>query len=139
MLIPVKLPSVAEIAKLAKSTMTIEERAKIMELREAALLLQEENLSLRATNKELTAKLKTKKELAFKEQFYWKKGDPDPLCARCLEKDQHVIYFSPEKSKGYDKIRVCPECSREYKAGSIPHNATTVSITRRKSNWVHGY
>ena len=127
------VPSYSEISDIAKKIITLEDREKIMSLREAALELQEENLTLKTANKDLESKLKVAGELTFKNQFYWKEGDTTPFCPRCWEKDQRVIHVSPENSKNYDKIRTCPECSRDYKTGNLPY-PMPVAVSRRRSD-----
>lgn len=99
--------------------MTIEAQEKIMQLREAALQLQEENLNLKSTNRELESKLNATGEVSFANQFYWKQNDETPFCPRCWETHKQLIHVSPEKARGYDKIRACPECRREYKTGDV--------------------
>ena len=65
------LPTVQEIVKLCKTALTIEAQEKIMELRQAAMNLQDENLTLRTKIQSLEA---TVKELS----------QPSlPRCPRC--------------------------------------------------------
>lgn len=129
----IPLPSFSEIAGIAKNAITLEDREKIMALREAALQLQEENLALKSEKKELEAKLKVAAELTFKDQFYWKEGDSTPFCPRCWEKNQQVIHVSPETTKAYDKIRTCPECSRDFKTGHVTYTPM-ISTGRARSH-----
>jgi len=113
------VPAYSDFSDIAKQVLTIEDREKIMALREAVLQLQAENLTLKSEKTELEAKLKVAAELTFKDQFYWKEGDATPFCPRCWDKDRLAIHVSPEAVKGFQKLRTCPECSRDYVVGSV--------------------
>jgi hypothetical protein len=57
------LPNYKDIVDLLKKGSTIEAQEKIMELREGALALQEENLNLKGRIQELETDLKKKNEI----------------------------------------------------------------------------
>ncbi len=63
------IPSYKDIVDLIKKGATVEAQEKIMELRESALELQEENVSLRATIKELEDRLRIQGNLSFPPNF----------------------------------------------------------------------
>ena len=66
-------PSYKDIIELIKAGATIEAQEKIMELRQAALDIQEENINLRNRVNELESKLK---------DFADNPGDPCPRCRK---------------------------------------------------------
>ncbi len=77
------LPNYKDIVDLIKKGSTVEAQEKIMELREGALALQEENIKLKETIKDLEAKLSVKEKVVWEPPFYWlKEGDAKdgPFC-----------------------------------------------------------
>jgi hypothetical protein len=88
------LPDYKDIIDLLKKGSTIEAQEKIMELREGALALQEENMKLKTTIEGLEAKLKEKKEVVWEQPFYWiNKGDSKdgPFCQKCYDSEAKLI------------------------------------------------
>jgi len=85
---PIPIPSLASILDLLKGAITIEAREKIMQLREAALELQAENLQLREGLREAERKLELR-ALFFDRGVLWKDnppGPPDgPYCQPCCD------------------------------------------------------
>jgi hypothetical protein len=108
------IPSYKDIVDLLKKGATLEAQERIMELREAAISLQDENHSLQERVKQLEEALRFKDGLRFAAPFYFKEGDEYPFCPRCWEKDKRGIHLSPETAKGYIYIRTCPDCKAEY-------------------------
>jgi len=84
------IPSVKEIIELLKTGATIEAREKVMELRLAALALQEENLQQRQQIADLQHKLELR-ALTFDGRVYWAPSqDPNtqpdgPFCPHCAD------------------------------------------------------
>jgi hypothetical protein len=74
---------------------TLPAQEKIMELRVAALELQEENIRLKKRVKELEEELKLKGQLRFDEKVYWlDKGDgteDGPYCQLCYDGEHKRI------------------------------------------------
>lgn len=64
-----------------------------MELREAAMELQEENLSLREKVSHLESQIKKAKDLKLKDEAYWIDGDTVPFCQVCFDKDGKLIHL----------------------------------------------
>ena len=60
------LPNYSEVIDLIKKGSTLEAQQKIVELREASLAMQEENVTLRSRIQEL------EKQLSLKEKLHWK-------------------------------------------------------------------
>ena len=96
------LPTYKDIWELIKKGSNLEAQEKIIELREACLLLQEESTGLKKQNEKLESALDFKKKLTFKAPFYFADGDETPYCPRCWEKDHEAIHVVRMKS--------CPEC-----------------------------
>ncbi|MGI0025420.1 MAG: hypothetical protein ACREA4_09800, partial [Nitrososphaera sp.] len=74
---------------------TIEAQEKIMELREAAIELQEDNLALKQKVKELEDILQKKNAMAFRPPFYYVERDDVPHCPRCWEVGHKAVHFPP--------------------------------------------
>src|SRR2546428_2974752 len=90
----IPLPSYNQIAELIKKGATLEAQERIMELRAAALSLEEENLRLSkevqdANQKisELEQKLADRTKLRHVPPVYYADGDEVPFCPVCFEKD----------------------------------------------------
>jgi len=93
---------------LAKKGMTIELQEKIMELREQALALQEDNQRLRVRVAELEQKLTTDNSMDFRKPFYFRAADEDPFCPVCWEKDKTAIHL--KGPSGNAEWHSCPVC-----------------------------
>jgi len=65
------IPNYKDIVDLIKKGATLEAQEKIMELREAALAVQEENLQLQTRIKELEEKLTLRSKIKWEKPFYW--------------------------------------------------------------------
>ena len=82
-----------DLYELAKTGATPELQQKLMELREEALALQEENLNLRMHIQELEQKASRREEIVFEGEAYWRKqtngngeGHRDgPFCQKCYD------------------------------------------------------
>ena len=96
------LPSYKDILELLKAGATIEAQEKIMELRPAALAIQEENIQLRNRVLELDARVR---EL--------ESADGDP-CPRCRKKTWIVEKSEPDPTFGrlgsVRRTYKCTEC-----------------------------
>jgi len=96
------LPSYKDILELLKAGATIEAQEKIMELRQAALAIQEENIQLRNRVLELDARVR---EL--------ESADGDP-CPRCRKKTWIVEKSEPDPTFGrlgsVRRTYKCTEC-----------------------------
>ena len=114
------IPSYRDIVDLLKKGATLEAQERIMELREATILLQDENHVLKDRVKQLEEALCFKEGLQFIAPFYFKEGDGNPFCPRCWEKDKRGIHVGPETAKGYIFIRTCPDCKAEYYTKDMP-------------------
>ena len=96
------LPSYKDILELLKAGATIEAQEKIMELRQAALSIQEDNVQLRNRVLELEARVKELESGA---------GEP---CPRCRKKTWIVEKSEPDPTfgrlGGIRRTYKCTEC-----------------------------
>lgn len=92
------IPNYQDILDLLKNGLTIEAREKILELREAALRLQEENQSLKEKLKQLQGDSELVGEMHFEKGAYWLRtqtGDGTnllgPYCQVCRDRDKKTV------------------------------------------------
>jgi len=105
------IPSYKDIVDLIKKGATVEAQEKIMELREGALELQEENVVLKATIIELENKLGIQGNLEFEKGIYWlweadAAGDftikTGPFCQHCYDDEAKLIRLQKIAIDDYD-------------------------------------
>ncbi len=111
------LPNYKDIVELIKKGSTIEAQEKIMELREGALELQEENIRLCEQVKDLEEKLNRKQNVIWEAPFYWiKDGDKKdgPFCSQCYDKETYLIRLKDFKNGTWE----CPTCKNHFDDGS---------------------
>ena len=107
------LPRYKEIAELFKKGLTIEAQEKIMELREAAMELEEENRTLKLTVKELNKKIAFQKKVIYQKPSYWVKETEEndgPFCQKCHDSTDKLIRLPG----GNNDVWYCYECSSTY-------------------------
>lgn len=84
-------------------------RDKLNELREAVLALREENMELRERVTTLEASFGKQEELERHKGVYWVRGDPDPWCPVCWEKDQRALHLARTDILA-GRLCQCPVC-----------------------------
>lgn len=88
------LPSYGEIMDLVKKGLTLEVQEKVVQLRESALELQAENLTLKARIRELEEAFQLKASVVWEKPYYFRQldnGSKDgPFCPCCYDKDQKL-------------------------------------------------
>lgn len=105
------IPNYQDIVTLLKKGLTIEAQEKIMELREAALEYQNENLALKSVVKELKDTLALRDSLEWQMPYYIKKDNPsEKFCQRCYDADGKAIRLQ-ELEPGYWR---CMACEKDY-------------------------
>ena len=90
-----------------------------MELRAAAMELQEENLALRERVKLLELDLQQRRNLKHERALYWMEGDKVPFCPHCRENSDKLVHlFGPFDQVGpHHKIRYdCYTCHHDFYA-----------------------
>src|SRR5437867_6190469 len=107
------IPSYKEIVDLLKKGATLEAQEKIMELREAVVVTQDDNLTLKQKVAELEHKLQVKGSLVWRKPLYWlqsEKGELGPFCQRCYDVIGKLVQLqNPERG-----FWQCRECKNNY-------------------------
>ena len=115
------IPNYKDIVDLLKKGATLEAQEKIMELRKAALELQEENLRLRTRVSDLEGQLGLADTMAFRKPFYYRSDDEHPHCPVCWEKDKTPIHLKgPEGDAEWFTCPVCKWCCHVKPDHHIP-------------------
>lgn len=105
------IPNYKDIVDLIKKGSTVEAQEKIMELREGALDLQQENFSLKSQLKILEDKLRVRENLEFSDSVYWlyeanDAGDltdrTGPYCQHCYDDETKLIRLQQVSVNDYD-------------------------------------
>jgi len=105
------IPSYQDIVELLKKGATIEAQEKIMELREAALEFQNENLSLKDKIRGLEEALALRSTLEWQKPYYVNNKKPEEkYCQRCFDSDGKAIRLQ-ELETGYWR---CMQCENDY-------------------------
>ena len=105
------LPSYKDIVALLKAGATIEAQEKIMELREAALELQNENISLKQQVRELREQNSLRERLVYRAPTYAFSDSPtERFCQKCFDVDGKVVRVR-ELEKGFWR---CMNCDNDF-------------------------
>ena len=113
------IPKYLDIVDLIKKGATVEAQEKIMELRESALELQEENIALKAKIKELENALDVIQHLEYTGHVYWRwleneAGDyldkDGPFCQVCNDTNNMLVRLY-DSADGWWK---CKHCKNTY-------------------------
>jgi hypothetical protein len=114
------IPDYKDIADLLKKGLTLEAQEKIMELRVAALELQEENLKLRERVKQLECKLAISRNLVFEANagLYWTQK-PDgsregPYCAVCYDEHGRLARLHDGRQRAAGTRWLCMVCNNVF-------------------------
>lgn len=101
------IPNYQEIIDLLKNGLTLEAKEKIIELREAALRLQEENFTLRERLKGVNADSEMCDKMTFDRGVYWLSTPTDdgtnllgPFCQVCHDKDKRPVRLHRNHTPG---------------------------------------
>ncbi len=107
------LPNYKDIMDLVKKGATVEAQEKIMELREAALEFQEENIRLRERVKKIEGELKIKGNVEYIKSSYWLNNEgaakQGPYCQRCYDVDQILV-----RLQDWDDQWMCKGCDKTF-------------------------
>lgn len=128
------LPNYKDIIELLKKGATIEAQEKIMELREGALALQEENIQLRERIKELENELNLKKNVIYEPPYYWLKLNDKkdgPFCQNCYDSKQKLIRL---QSLGKGAWR-CHSCDKNYFDGTFRSDESDYFKDENPKSW----
>lgn len=128
------LPNYKDIIELLKKGSTIEAQEKIMELREGALALQEENIKLKERISELESELNKKKEMQWEAPFYWvvvDKTKEGPFCQKCYDSDGKIIRLQKIEEGNWH----CKLCNNNYFEASYKPKDPVVGVVRSRNRW----
>lgn len=92
-------------------------KESVSELYEKLLDVKQKLIELEDENRALRQQLEAKAELERKPPFgYWyKKGEADPLCRTCYERDAKLIYLDSPKTEHNGAIsRICRGCNQRF-------------------------
>ena len=109
------------IAGLNKSLSDVEFKAKLLKLKEQSLDqrevlngLREFTIKLGEKITELEGKLKLKEKVEFKDPFFYKRDDPNPLCPHCYQDKVNPVYLIKKSWGAYWGGFQCPVCKEKY-------------------------
>lgn len=109
------IPKYKDISDLLDKGAKVEALERIMELREATLELQEDNLELKVKVKKLEDKLEDKAQIEFDGVFYWEVSDKSkkfPFCQQCRDNSQKNIRLQFSHSDWWE----CKTCKNNFNA-----------------------
>lgn len=118
------LPKYNDIVDLLKKGATFEAQEKIMELRAAALELEEDNIELRKKVKELEGLIEIKEGVIWEPPYYFieKDGKKDgPFCQNCYDKDGKLIRLQGSGSTAGSWR--CHTCDKTVRDGNYSEQA----------------
>jgi hypothetical protein len=120
------IDSAKDVYELVKSDATPELQQKLMELREQALVLQEENLALRMRIQELEHKATRREEIFFEGDGYWRKktnghaeghaenGKDGPFCQKCYDIQGKLVRLQSATHMVACRDWLCVVCKTGY-------------------------
>jgi hypothetical protein len=103
-----------DVADLIKKFGDIELNRRILKLEEEVMDLSRDKRRAEQKAEELEHTLKLRKELVFREPFYWMAGDETPYCPSCWESKNSAGHLFYSHSNGYGEYWVCPTCKHQY-------------------------
>jgi hypothetical protein len=96
----VVVPNYQEIIELLPEGLTLQAKEKLIELKEAAVTLQEENLALKQKLKQLESAAGVPPNLLFDKGLYWLMASPPdsnnrqgPFCQACFDRDKKLVHL----------------------------------------------
>ena len=111
-----------DIYELLKTGATPELQQKLMELREEALALWEENLSLRMRIRELEEHVSRRDEIFFEGDAYWRRhtngngggGKEGPFCQKCFDTAGKLVRLQNATHMVASRDWLCVVCKTGY-------------------------
>jgi hypothetical protein len=111
------LPSFSEIAKSLRKGETEEAERQIVQLREAAHDLQEENLALREEIEKLREERSTRASLDLSGGVYWRLEDGErvgPFCRFCYDEHHRLARLLDGERYAAKTHWICRVCNRVF-------------------------
>ena len=113
------IPNYQDIIDLLRNGLTVEAREKILELREAALRLQEENLALKAKLGQMEVDAPVPREMYFDRGLYWLRTPTDdgtnlvgPFCQVCHDREKKEVRLHRKNTPGGGWY--CAACRNDF-------------------------
>jgi len=103
-----------DVAQAAHEIKSLELSQRIANLHSDIVALVEENLRLNDENKELKETLRLKREMKYKEPFYFLDGDETPFCPACWESKSQLVHLSCLGEGPLTLRWTCPSCKHLY-------------------------
>jgi ribosomal protein L37AE/L43A len=129
------LPNYKDIVELLKQGFSVEAQEKILELREGAMALQEENIELRQKVKALEDQLAVRAKMQWEAPHYWVHGEgkerDGPYCQACYDKDAKLIRLQNLRRGKWH----CQVCSKTF-YDSTYHPPQAHRVTNGPGNWM---
>jgi hypothetical protein len=94
--------AIQDIVKFCRDIDNVALMRKLLEAEKLAVEAQKEIDALKAWNREI---VKFKSDAELRDNVYWLKGDNDPYCSTCFDKDGYVIHLVDAGTN-----RRCPAC-----------------------------
>jgi hypothetical protein len=104
------IENMKDIADLIKKAGDIELYRKIVESEGAVIELTRENRELEERVGELEKTLAFRKQMSFKQPFWYQEGDETPFCPACYEAKDRAIHLTFVSETRWD----CPSCNHCY-------------------------
>lgn len=124
------IPSCKDIVDLIMKGSVIEAQEKIMEIREAAVQMQEENLKLRQQIKALEGEIAFRGKVAWEKPYYWVEDNgkrAGPYCQTCYDKDGKLIRLQGGENGTWQ----CKSCKNSF----FDNNYQELRIERTDDDW----
>jgi hypothetical protein len=128
------LDNAKQVAKAVEEIHNLDLYQRVLALHSDIIELVEENNRLRGENEELTKTVALKKEMIFKEPFYYREGDETPHCPACFEgpatRAIHLVFIA---NRTTDIQWSCPHCKHLYtvKKDRTPYDPSPPRINLR--------
>ena len=124
------IPSCKEIVDLILKGSVIEAQEKIMEIRETAVRMQEENLKLRQHINVLEGEIAFRGKVAWEQPYYWvedKGNRTGPYCQTCYDKEAKLIRLQGGENGTWQ----CKSCKNSF----FDNNYRELQIGRGDDDW----
>lgn len=108
------IENMKEVADLVQKVGDIDLNRKIVNLEGEVLSLTREKRHLEVRVDELERELRLKKELVFKEPFYYLTGDSTPYCPGCWEDKRTSVHLTFVGDYNLSTDWQCPVCKHRY-------------------------
>jgi hypothetical protein len=113
------IPNYQDIIDSLRNGLTVEAREKILELREAALRLQEENLALKARLGQTESDAELCRDMYFDRGLYWLRTPTDdgtnllgPFCQVCHDREKKAVRLHRKNVPGGGWY--CAACRNDF-------------------------